>query len=188
MLSLLAYNYTLPTGMRFVAILYFVENQLHHLAAARSWLRPSLGLRSCPPVGRSRPVSCACRPYEPICMHERASARGNLLKRASWQVEIKQHRKVRESGSHVLSNLHLRSCLGPFFCILEQLGGNQLTYVCFATIRANLSRHAFHYHCQATALKSNCCCARLSRSFFTDNAFHEILFLQSRSHSEGSGS
>ncbi len=130
----------------------------------------------------------ACRPCGPASMHERASARGNLLKRASWQFEIKQHRKVRESGSHVLSNLHLRSCLGPFFCILEQLGGNQLTYVCFSTIRANLSRHAFHYHCQATALKSNCCCAWLSRSFFADNAFHEILFLQSGSHSEGSGS
>jgi hypothetical protein len=85
----------------------------------------------------------------------------------------------RESSDYVLSNFHLGTSLGPLFCIFEQLGSNQLADVCFSTIGTNLSRHAFHYHCQATALKSNCRCAWLRGSFFADNAFHEILFLQS---------
>ncbi len=131
-------------------------------------------------------------PGGPACTHERAptcAGACRLRSLARWSVEPPGRLAwQKRSGSHVLSNFHLGTSLGPLFCIFEQLGGYQLAYVCFSTIRANLSRHAFHHHCQATALKSNCCCAGLSRSFFADNAFHEILFLQSRSHSEGSGS
>ena len=147
------------------------------------------------------PVSRIAAPFS---RRARVHARALALGRA-WRMQPKAARRAwaapqgraaggrgraqwRASGRYVLSNLHLCPGARSLFSILEQLGRNLFIDVCLTAIGADLSRHAFHHHCQATALKSNCGCARLRRCFFADNAFHEILFLQSRSHSEGSGS
>jgi len=58
-------------------------------------------------------------------------------------------------GSNILQDLDLCSCACSFLSIFKQLGSNLFTDIRLSTIWADLSRHAFYYHCQTTPLKGN---------------------------------